>query len=71
MKGSRALVEMLKVFEVEVIFGMPGDTSIPLYEALCDAQSSIRHIKSRNEHHLFWPNQSNLHKEDSHEVDTD
>ena len=38
MDGSHALVEMLKAYDVDVIFGVPGDTSIPFYEALYDAQ---------------------------------
>ncbi len=50
MIGSRVLVEMLKAYGVDVIFGVPGDTSIPLYEALYDAQPAIRHVMARNEH---------------------
>lgn len=49
MDGSHTLVEMLKAYEVDVIFGVPGDTSIPLYEALYDSRSSIRHIMARDE----------------------
>ena len=29
MIGSHVLVEMLKTYGVDVIFGVPGDTSIP------------------------------------------
>jgi len=49
MNGSRALVKSLQEYETEVIFGVPGDTSIPLYEALHEARSSIRHILARDE----------------------
>jgi acetolactate synthase I/II/III large subunit len=49
MDGSHALVEMLKAYDVDVIFGVPGDTSIPFYEALYDAQPSIRHVMARDE----------------------
>ena len=49
MNGSRVLVEMLKAYEVDVIFGVPGDTSISLYEALYDAQPAIRHVMARDE----------------------
>lgn len=49
MDGSHALVEMLKAYEVNVMFGVPGDTSIPFYEALYDAQPSIRHVMARDE----------------------
>ena len=37
MIGANALVEMLKQYQVEYIFGVPGDTSIAFYEALYDA----------------------------------
>ena len=49
MIGAETLVEMLKQYQVDVIFGVPGDTSIPLYEALYDAQPAIRHIMARDE----------------------
>ena len=31
MKSSDLIVKMLTLYDVEVIFGVPGDTSIPLY----------------------------------------
>jgi acetolactate synthase I/II/III large subunit len=49
MTGSRVLVEMLKAYGVDVIFGVPGDTSISLYEALYDAHPAIRHVMARDE----------------------
>ena len=49
MVGAQILVEMLKQYQVDVIFGVPGDTSIALYEALYDAKSDIRHIMARDE----------------------
>jgi acetolactate synthase-1/2/3 large subunit len=49
MTGSQALVETLKQYGVEVIFGVPGDTSLPLYEALYDYGSGIRHVLARDE----------------------
>ncbi|MEJ2659369.1 MAG: thiamine pyrophosphate-binding protein [Desulfobacteraceae bacterium] len=49
MKGARVLVQMLKAYGVEVVFGVPGDTSIALYEALYDAQPAIRHVMARDE----------------------
>ena len=48
-QGSYAVVAMLRHYGVEVIFGVPGDTSIPLYQALYDAQADIRHIMARDE----------------------
>ncbi len=49
MNGARTIVEMLGHYETEVIFGVPGDTSIGLYEALYDVQPTIRHIMARDE----------------------
>lgn len=49
MKGSEIIVEMLKQYGVKVIFGVPGDTSIPLYEALYDKRDAIRHVMARDE----------------------
>ncbi|OGP88846.1 MAG: hypothetical protein A2156_07585 [Deltaproteobacteria bacterium RBG_16_48_10] len=42
MKGAEPLVRMLLEYQVEVIFGVPGDTSLPLYEALFHARRKIR-----------------------------
>ena len=33
MNGAQVLVKMLQEQDVKVIFGVPGDTSIALYEA--------------------------------------
>ncbi len=54
MIGARAIVEMLRQYQVDVIFGVPGDTSIKLYEALYDSQATadppvLRHIMARDE----------------------
>jgi acetolactate synthase-1/2/3 large subunit len=49
MSGARALVHMLLQQGVEVVFGVPGDTSLPFYEALYDERSSIRHVLARDE----------------------
>jgi len=49
MIGAYVLVEMLQRYQVDVIFGVPGDTSIPLYEALYDARPKIRHVLARDE----------------------
>jgi acetolactate synthase-1/2/3 large subunit len=47
MKGANAIVEALRREGVEVIFGIPGGASIPLYDVLYDAD--IRHILTRHE----------------------
>lgn len=49
MRGADVLVQMLLEYKVEVIFGVPGDTSLPLYEALYDAGSKVRHVMARDE----------------------
>ena len=49
MNGARVFVRMLQEYGVDVMFGVPGDTSIPLYEALYDARDSVRHVMARDE----------------------
>ncbi len=49
MNGAKVLVKMLALYDVEVIFGVPGDTSIPLYEALYDSNDTLRHVMARDE----------------------
>jgi acetolactate synthase-1/2/3 large subunit len=47
MKGAEAIVKALEKEGVEVIFGIPGGASIPVYDVLYD--SNIRHILTRHE----------------------
>jgi acetolactate synthase-1/2/3 large subunit len=47
--AAQALVAMLKAYAVEYVFGVPGDTSIPFYDALHAARDSITHIMARDE----------------------
>ncbi len=49
MNGASALVQTLLEYKVEVIFGVPGDTSLALYEAIYDARPGIRHVMARDE----------------------
>ncbi len=49
MRGAEVLVRMLLEYKVEVIFGVPGDTSLHLYEAIHDALPKIRHVMARDE----------------------
>ena len=49
MIGAQAVVEMLLAYGVEYVFGVPGDTSLPLYDALYDASPRIRHVLARDE----------------------
>src|SRR5438874_11709963 len=53
MTGAEAVVEMLRAHGVEVIFGLCGDTSLPLYDALA-RQRSIRHVLTRDERHAAY-----------------
>ena len=53
LTGAEAAVEMLKAHGVEVIFGLCGDTSLPLYDALA-RQGSIQHVLTRDERHAAY-----------------
>jgi len=48
MNGAQALVEALRRERVEVLFGHPGGASLPIYDALYDAQD-LRHVLVRHE----------------------
>ena len=52
LTGAQAVVEMLRVHGVEIVFGLCGDTSLPLYDALRD--STLRHILTRDERHAAY-----------------
>ena len=43
---------MLRLHGVEVVFGLCGDTSLPLYDAL--RASSLRHVLTRDERHAAY-----------------
>src|SRR3974390_1428396 len=49
MNGAQALVHMLRDYDVEVIFGVPGDTSVALYQALKQSNGPPQHILCRDE----------------------
>ena len=49
MNGSQALVRMLQAYQVKHIFGLPGDTTVPFYDALYDVKGDIQHILARDE----------------------
>jgi acetolactate synthase I/II/III large subunit len=52
LSGAEAVVEMLKLHGVEVIFGLCGDTSLPLYDAF--SRYSVKHILTRDERHAAY-----------------
>ncbi|SVD76431.1 uncharacterized protein METZ01_LOCUS429285, partial [marine metagenome] len=45
--GGQAVVQCLEMHGVRHIFGIPGDVTVPIYEAL--SQSTINHITTRHE----------------------
>ncbi len=49
LTGAEALVRMLKAQGVRHIFGLCGDTTLPLYDALYRLDHGIRHILTRDE----------------------
>ena len=49
MLGAEILIEMLAAYGVEFIFGVPGDTNVPLYTALRRFNGRISHIMARDE----------------------
>src|SRR4026209_1941060 len=53
LSGAEAVVEMLKAHGVEVIFGLCGDTSLPLYDALAPL-GAMRPLPTRDERHAAY-----------------
>ena len=49
LSGGQLAVAMLKAYEVRHVFGVPGDTSLVLYEALRQARAEITHVLARDE----------------------
>ena len=49
LTGGQLVVEMLKAHGVRHIFGVPGDTSLAFYDALCQAQEEITYVLTRDE----------------------
>jgi acetolactate synthase I/II/III large subunit len=49
MRGADVLVQMLVNYGVDVIFGVPGDTNVPFYEALQGRTHEIEHVMARDE----------------------
>jgi acetolactate synthase-1/2/3 large subunit len=45
---------MLRAHGVEVIFGLCGDTSLPLYDALARLPHGMRHVLTRDERHAAY-----------------
>jgi acetolactate synthase-1/2/3 large subunit len=54
LTGAEAVVEMLRAHDVEVIFGLCGDTSLPLYDALARLPHGMKHVLTRDERHAAY-----------------
>jgi acetolactate synthase-1/2/3 large subunit len=61
LTGAEAVVELLQAHGVEIIFGLCGDTSLPLYDALARLQDGgspsargMRHVLTRDERHAAY-----------------
>lgn len=49
MNGAQLLARMLVAYDVKFLFGVPGDTSVPFYDALDDVGETLTHIMARDE----------------------
>src|SRR5690349_23423257 len=49
LTGAEALVRLLQLYGVKYIFGLCGDTSLPLYDALYRLDHGMTHILTRDE----------------------
>ncbi len=49
MNGAQVVVEMLIRYETQVVFGLPGDTTVALYDALYTEAKRISHVMARDE----------------------
>ena len=49
LNGAEALVRMLQQFKVKHVFGLCGDTSLPLYDAFARLDHGISHVLTRDE----------------------
>ena len=54
LTGAEAVVEMLRAHQVEIVFGLCGDTSLPLYDALARLPHGMRHVLTRDERHAAY-----------------
>ncbi len=49
INGAQAIVRMLEAYGVKHVFGVPGDTSVLLYQALYERRDAIAHVLARDE----------------------
>ena len=54
MTGAEAMVRMLQAYGVRHMFGLCGDTTLPLYDALSRLDHGITHFLTRDERHAGY-----------------
>ncbi|MFZ2103253.1 MAG: thiamine pyrophosphate-binding protein [Oricola sp.] len=54
MTGAEAMVRMLEAHGVTHLFGLCGDTTLPLYDALARLDHGITHFLTRDERHAAY-----------------
>jgi acetolactate synthase I/II/III large subunit len=54
LTGAEAMVRLLQAYGVKHIFGLCGDTTLPLYDALYRLDHDIDHILTRDERHAAY-----------------
>jgi len=54
LTGAEAFVRLLQAHGVKHVFGLCGDTSLPLYDALYRLDHGITHILTRDERHAAY-----------------
>ncbi len=54
LNGAEAMVLMLQAQGVQHIFGLCGDTTLPLYDALARLDHGITHLLTRDERHAAY-----------------
>jgi acetolactate synthase-1/2/3 large subunit len=54
LSGAEAMVRMLEAHGVKHIFGLCGDTTLPLYDAMYRLDHGITHLLTRDERHAAY-----------------
>ena len=44
MNGGKLFLRSMEEAGVKVVFGVPGETSLPVYHELTDSSMSLRHV---------------------------
>ncbi|MCG6904673.1 MAG: thiamine pyrophosphate-binding protein [Rhodobacter sp.] len=52
--GAEAMVQMLQAYDVQHMFGLCGDTTLPFYDALARMDHGITHFLTRDERHAAY-----------------